>query len=556
MKPYREAIRIDPPKNIPGIARARISSREAVCKRPALPIVIRTPARMKLSVCSKDIRRQENTNDRGPSRGNEGAGQSLESIERSVQGDRRKVKRIVRRVIVAAGVLLVLGGTALVCLSLLARKHISVESLILMAEEEINSRVQVGGAELSVFRFPATLTLKNVALGARDLEAEKPPAEREVLEEEDAPVFVEEVRLTVSLPALLRKRVEVREFVLHRPRLGITLREEGGMSLDDLLRKPAGRPVGEKSSEDGARGNAADKLNGRSLNAYAHGFLGDVRELRMEDASIDFVIEKTGMVLEARRVNLRLDRIRIDPSVLKETNTARASIEAEVRIDSVNSPGVRYAEFDFEGPAEAVLFDPDSGDLNLDIRGDFGLGDRSYVNARIPLVERGWSAMKGLRALGIELGDLPGKAVPGRSRSVAVHYHDQQFTIEKPISIWYGDWEVAVLEGTMVHSGKAEHRARVEVTASEELSRRLYGQIGRGVDIIPGPLRPILMEEVGNTWFRDGRLLAEISTEGDLSSPRIDLKNKFPDLKEIARKAGKKILGNPVGDALRGLLGR
>ena len=163
--------------------------------------------------------------------------------------------------------------------------------------------------------------------------------------------------------------------------------------------------------------------------------------------------------------------------------------------------------------------------------------------------------MQKLRALGIKIGDLPAKALPGRSRSVAVHYHDQRFTIEEPISIWYNDWEVAILEGTTIHSGKAEHRARVEVMASRELSGRLHGQVGRGVEMIPDALRPILMEEVEAAWFRDGRLLAEITTEGELSRPRIDLRNKFPDLKEIARKAGKRLLGDQLGDAVKGLLG-
>ena len=73
--------------------------------------------------------------------------------------------------------------------------------------------------------------------------------------------------------------------------------------------------------------------------------------------------------------------------------------------------------------------------------------------------------------------------------------------------------------------------------------------------MIPDALRPILMEEVEATWFRDGRLLAEITTEGELSRPRIDLRNKFPDLKEIARKAGKRLLGDQLGDAVKGLLG-
>lgn len=486
-------------------------------------------------------------------------GGNLESGKEYPQAGSSTMKRLVRKMILPVVVVAFLAMGAVVCLSILARKHVTVESLILMAEGELNSRVHVGQAELSLFKFPATLTLKDVALSERDSETSKPPSERTPLKPEGAPVHVREISLSVSLVALLRKRVQVREFVFHDPRLAITLYEEGGMSLDKLLRKPGPAGDGAELPGPGRTGGGlremGGKLNAKSLNVYAQGFLGEMREVRFEDASIDFIIEKTGMVVEARRVNMRFDRMEIDPSALEETNTARAEIEAEVRIDAVESPGVRYAEFDFEGPAEASLFDPESGDLDLDIRGGFELGEGSYINARIPLVQRGWAAMQKLRGLGIKIGDLPEKALPGRSRTVAVHYHDQRFTVEEPISIWYNDWEVAVLEGTSVHSGTAEHRARVEVIASEQLSNKFYGQIGRGVDIVPKALRPILMDEVEETWFRDGRLLAEITTEGELSRPSIDLQNKFPDLKEIVRKAGKKILGDQVGDAIKGLLG-
>ena len=68
-------------------------------------------------------------------------------------------------------------------------------------------------------------------------------------------------------------------------------------------------------------------------------------------------------------------------------------------------------------------------------------------------------------------------------------------------------------------------------------------------------LRPILVEQVEATWFRDGRLLAEIKTKGELSSPSIDVRNKFPDVKAMVRKAGEKLLKGKAEDFLKGVLG-
>ena len=92
---------------------------------------------------------QENTKEPRSSRGIGG----LESRFLSVQDPCREVQKLVRKLIVAGGILLFLAAAGVVSLSLLARKYVSVDAVILMAEEEINSRLHVGGAKLSVFRF-------------------------------------------------------------------------------------------------------------------------------------------------------------------------------------------------------------------------------------------------------------------------------------------------------------------------------------------------------------------------------------------------------------------
>ena len=97
-----------------------------------------------------------------------------------------------------------------------------------------------------------------------------------------------------------------------------------------------------------------------------------------------------------------------------------------------------------------------------------------------------------------------------------------------PISLWFKDWEVALLVGTWVQTEKAEHQANVEVIADEKLSTKLRGQVGKGMDYLPSSLRPILVEEVEATWFRDGRLLAEIKPRESSPRPVSTCATSFP----------------------------
>ncbi|NIP92709.1 MAG: hypothetical protein GWO24_04290, partial [Akkermansiaceae bacterium] len=253
-------------------------------------------------------------------------------------------------------------------------------------------------------------------------------------------------------------------------------------------------------------------------------------------------------------LSARLDELDLDPSAIEKTNTARVRMAGRLEIDAVKG-GLRYAEIGFRGPARVKLFDPVSGDLDPDLRGDFELSRESYLNARIPAVQQAWKTLQKLDAIGLEIGELPERATFGRSGAVAVHYQNERFTLGRPISVWFRDWEIAILEGTWIQSEKETHQGEAEILAEEELSTKLRNQIGNGVDYLPRELRPILVEEVEATWFRDGRLVAEIKSKGELSSPSVSLRNKFPDVKAIVRKAGEKLLEGGAGDLLRKLLG-
>lgn len=459
------------------------------------------------------------------------------------------MKKLLRKCLQLGLALFLLGAIGVIALSLLARKYVSPEELVRLAEGELNSRVHIGSAELSLFRFPATITLREVGLAPRDQEVGKPLSERAPFPS-GAPVQLEEARLSVSLLALLRQRVEVSEFFFEKPSFEIVLREDGGNSLEDLLKKPGDR----KEDGQGSDKKKAESLNSNSLNVHAHGFFARLQGVGFAQGSLDLTIEKTGLRIRARNLTALLDDIDIDPAAIEETNSARLHLAAQVELESAKH-SVIYASLGLEGPAEVQLFDPVSGDLDLDLVADLKLSDSSYLNAAIPAVQSAWSTLKALEAVGIRVGDLPERATFGRSKSVTVHFHRERFTIQKPISVWYGDWELAILEKTWVQADQSLHAGELELVAEERLSSKLRTQIGKGVSGVPKGYREILIDEMDKVWFREKRLLARIGTEGELSNPDVDLHNKLPDYRSLLKRSGEKFLKEKAGDLLDNILG-
>lgn len=460
-------------------------------------------------------------------------------------------------------VLVVLAFGVVVGLSAWARQYVSRDELVRMAEQQINSRLHVGSAELSLLRWPAVITLRDVALAPRDEEVGKALAERRDLEA--APLRAREVRLAVNLAALLQRRVEISEFLIDGADLTIRLHEDGGTSLDDLLQAPGGKRKLSELEENGEAAAAGkgvrridedgdEVLNTRSLNVYAHGFLARLKDVRLAQATLHVEVEKTGMVVAVQDLGVRLDEIDLDPAALEASNTARVRLDGRVVIDALEEP-LRYADLPLSGEASGTFFDTRTGDLNLDLLADLDLADGAYLNAHIPVIEKGWSALQKLEAIGLEIEDLPERATFGRSGRVAVRYHLERFTLQEPISVWFKDWEVGFLPGAWIQAEQSTHAGRVEIIAEEQLSEKLHNQIGRGIDHLPDELRPALVSEVEETWFRDGRLLAELETEGELGKPRVRLLNAFPDIGDLLKKAGEEFLRNKAGDLLKGLLG-
>lgn len=459
------------------------------------------------------------------------------------------MKKLLRKCLFLGLTLFLLAVVAVIALSMLARKYVSPEELVKLAEGELNSRVHIGSAEMSLFRFPATITLRDVGLAPRDSEVGKPLGERSPFPS-DAPVLLKEVRLSVSLLALLKQRVEVSEFFFEKPAFKIVLREDGGNSLEDLLKKPKDK-IGDKKDEEKKK---AETVNTESLNVHAHGFFARVKGVGFADASLDLTVEKTGLRIRAHELTARFDEFAIDPAALEETNSARLHLKAQIEIESAKK-SITYASFGMEGPAEVTLFDPKSGDLDLDILANLKLSDSSYLNAAIPAVQSAWSTLKALEPVGIQVGTLPEKATFGRSKSVTVQFHRERFTIRKPISVWYGDWELAILENTWIQADKSLHASDLELVAEERLSGILHQQIGKGVSGVPKGYREILVDEMEKAWFRDKRLFAHIGTKDELSSPDVDLHNKLPDYKAILKRSGEKLLKDKAGDLLNNILG-
>jgi len=442
-------------------------------------------------------------------------------------------RRLIKWVSVALGVLLLL----VLALSITVNSRISKEYLIEEIEKSIKGDVEIGDVDVSIFSIPAKLTLTDVSLSSReagDVNAE-------------APVRIEEVSLSVGLWGLLSKHIDVSNITIRGADITAVYREDGSTTLGELFDAPD-----EKKRKRG-RDKSKDE-EGSGFNIFdQEDFVATLGGLVIKDSRADITLESTGLRLRCTDVNLDLSSIKIDPKKLEETNSAKLELGGKIRLDSTD--GRHYGDLLIVGKSTARLFNPQTGDAEPEIEGEFNLGDESWLNTNVPFVTKAWNHLSMLKAVGIEISKLPERATFGRSQSVAAHYHLGKVTVMKPLSIWLGDWEFAAIENSWLETQTDQHEISGELLASKGASVHFRSLISKGLNLIPEEARALVLDDLEGQLFRDERLLVKVQSTGDFSDPKIRPVGAIMDLSEAAKNAAQKLLLEKAGSLLDGFLG-
>jgi len=438
-----------------------------------------------------------------------------------------------KRLIKIAAVLLVLVFVTVLGLGLLVKSFVTKEWLIEQIEQEINSEVLIGEMAISVLSIPANITLREVELRAKGEELT-----------DKAPVQIGELSLSLGLWELLHKNINVTNITIRDAKITNVYHEDGTTSLQKLFDSP-----GNKKRKQAHK----DKVKQEGFNAHEHEeIVTTLGGLNIENARLELILEGMGMELVCDDLDIELSAIKVDPKQLSAVNDAKLKMSAHVRINS--SKGEHYGDLYMDGVSDVLIFNPDTGEVEPEVRGEFNLADESWLSAQIPVITRAWDSLSVLRKVGIKVAALPSKATFGRSQSISAHYHQGEIAVEKPLSIWLGDWEFAVLEGGWIDTKTDQHRARGELLASQGASKTMKSLIFGVVGMLPQKIRETVAEDVERDMFRDERLLVKIKSSGYFSDPKVRTDGKVVDVSESAKEELKEIYKQKAEDLLEGLL--
>ena len=397
--------------------------------------------------------------------------------------------------------------------------------------ENLSAEVSVDDVELNL--LTRRLTVKGVHLWQDSNQAGVPKNEG---------IEVEAVSLGVKALPLFSRRIEATSLVIRNPTIRMSLSEEGDWSVSELFRQ------GDESEDESGNAEDAEEESG-VLEAKKNRWLAKLKETRLEGGSLEILFRKKKLLLKVEDLKILVHDLQFDPEDLATLNQVKMDLAAQTRL--YDSDSKLLVQMGLDGKANGKLFDEATGDFQADVVADLALSDDSYLDPRVKIVRRVWSYVEEAERLGIGIGDLPNRIKFGRSRRIVGTYREEKVTLQEPLSLSAGKWEVGLARNSWIETASGQHAIGVEFLAGKKISETLGGWL----QALPEEAQGL----VKSRFVDDEQVLWRVDSKGDLSDPQLEFFSQVPemdsitdDLKDSLEEEADKIR-DKAGDLLKGL---
>lgn len=394
-----------------------------------------------------------------------------------------------------------------ICGFFFAKSYITRDYLVAEIEKSINSRIQIEDVDVNFYGLGGTVDLNHVIITQRDSNTDKkiPHDQREAIEVGD--IQMKSASFTLSIWEILSKKILVEEIHFDGVVVNVTLFENGDSSIEELFAKP------EKKKRSKVR-----KFNANDNEK----FVTTINEIRLSDLEVNLIVEKTQLAVKGRELAIDLLNINVNPKQLETVNNAKVKISGTFDLHSLDTD-TEYGMIVARGESDVTLFNTENGDLEPDMVVAITVGSDSYLTSKIPVISKLWKATDMVKKFGIDSFKLPEKVTFKNEQSARVGYKLGVGTLLDPMSIKIKGWELEFLAQSWLGSGNNMHDLGVKLHVGNAISKKLGGLLSKSSKV--GGLMGKLTG--GDSLLENGRLTLQLGSSGELSKPKIRLKNNI-----------------------------
>lgn len=441
--------------------------------------------------------------------------------------------------------------------------YLTPDFLVSQIEQRWNCRAQIDSVKVSL-SGSTTVELVGVALAPRDDFANRNAllAERDPLPEADMMLRSERVFLEIMPGELVRRQLNIRQLQLDGLMVSATIQRDGGTSLKPLFQPPQKeKPVVASTVVESA--TVAEPASSPEVEAGLN--LATVaNKLEVREGTVNLRVESSGADIRLEEFSLALTEIDVNPRDLAAHNRATAQFSGNLIVlppapaDAGDvAPAAEYLRARVSGLGRIQPFEVETGELDPVWSADLTVHQGSEIDT-FPLVERLRALLDGVDTGGVTFDDLHLRGTLLADATTEIGHAGGKYLMKRPLELQLPDTTIEVDKGSWMHAGTNEHKMKGQLTASEALTRQIEGKVDaylqqKAGSLASGNLRGLILSPL----MRDGRLVIEISSRGDLAEPEVDLVTPMGNLSDIIG-TGKSTIKSLEGlgkGLLKGLLG-
>lgn len=479
--------------------------------------------------------------------------------------------------LIAGGIVLAL-IVGLVVVRQVAIGYLTPDFLVQQIESRWKCRAHIETVEAKILGT-ATIELKGVALGKRDVYARKktPLADRPPLE--GAEISSDSVLLEVRPLPLIRRQLDIRRLSFQGADVETAIRRTGKLSIARLFETPGegGGKQTAPSESPAVETVATETVTNESVPAgatpptptpseepVAEGkFNADsipvamvADRIEVSDTSVAVQIDASGARITLENVQFGFMEIDVDPDDLATHNRTAFQFEGGLIVQP-KEEDVEFVRAKLSGAGIMRPFDPVTGEINPSISTDLTIHSGTQLNT-FPVVEKVKEMLDNVDAAGIEFGDfnLGGELMADANTRIA--YEQPKLFLEKPLRIELPDTTLVMNAESWMDTGSNQHDMKGLIMASDELTAKIEGMVDAYLKKKAGSFAsPSLRDTILSPLKTDDRIALEVVSQGDLGNPKADIITPLGNLTEVIDTG--KMLKDSLEEAgksfLKGLLG-
>lgn len=438
-----------------------------------------------------------------------------------------------KRVLPIAVPLLILlflaGGAGFMFVSGMARPA----HLVRQIEGTFNCRAEIKEARLQLFRSPARLEIRGLSLAHRDDFAnnQTPLAQRPPIA---ATTTVDYILLELKTAPLLRRQLVISKLTIERPRIEMTVYEDGHTTFDELI-KPAPSaimappPVQRETEAKPEGAHVAVTVDQLPIQAIEG-------RVAVEDATITATIERSKTIVQIHKGILIFSEVDVNPANLEGHNAANIDLSAWIGVDSFEK-NTRYMDLWLDGTGAVQPFNEKSGELSPSLSATVTVRKDSWIDA-FPAVDDMEELLKSLKQYGVDLEGVRLRGDFSEDTTASFNATRKSLRMTSDFMIPVDENFVVIENGSWVNSAQNEHDFAITFIASERLTRKVESEMSKYLGQQLGETEAAMVKAAVLSFVKQNDFLVlRFGSKGDLSNPTVAFLTPVGDIGTLVKKS-------------------